>query len=483
MPLRPRHPRPRQRPLQRALPPAASLLCLVAVACGGNALPEGQATGGEGPAPAGSESTAQVAALAQDPETPPEPEEEQAPPPVPLEPVQRSPLPLITPIDAAMRANLQRIAARNPELRDDVFAKMGGSSVVSRAYLHCFATSEVELGEHTDLQPTLDVFRASQVAGGNVFTRESEAAGVGWSLRQGMSGRPSRVQREVRTLRPRFALAFFGGNDVQGMNPKVYARRLIALVEDLTAQGVIPVLGAIQPRRSRDMEPWVVRFNSVTASVAQAFQLPYVDFHQAMLPLPGMGLAGDGVHPNVYRQGSRLVPCDLTEAGLTGGTNIRNLLTLQVLHQLREALSAEGTGPQEPSAAPRRPEGDGTVSSPEPVVQLPFAARLSPSVATLDGYDGCEAAGAPGPERVYRVLVDEPLRVRALVVTPDDDVHVGIYHLGEEVDAAQCQGGGTDEAMFDLPPGTHHFVVEVDPRSERDLSQTPVLFSLVDETE
>ena len=72
---------------------------------------------------------------------------------------------------------------------------------------------------------------------------------------------------------------------------------------------------------------------------------------------------------------------------------------------------------------------------------------------------------------------------RALVVTPDDDVHVGIYHLGEEVDAAQCQGGGTDEAMFDLPPGTHHFVVEVDPRSERDLSQTPVLFSLVDETE
>ena len=130
MPLCPRHPRPRQRPLQRALPPAASLLCLVAVACGGNALPEGQATGVEGSAPAGSESTAQVAALAQDPETPPEPEEEPAPPPVPLEPVQRSPLPLITPIDAAMRANLQRIAARNPELRDDVFAKMGGSSVV-----------------------------------------------------------------------------------------------------------------------------------------------------------------------------------------------------------------------------------------------------------------------------------------------------------------------------------------------------------------
>ena len=467
-------------PTLRDLLPPLALLGLALGACGGNALPEG---------PGPSSSAAQGGSEAVPPRTEgaeyeaeaPEVDEAREELPTPLAPVARTTLPLITPVDATMRATLRRIAARNPDLRDDVFAKMGGSSVVSRAYLHCFAGPEVDLGEHAELAPTLEVFRAAEVASGNVFLRNSAAAGVGWSLRQGMTGRPSRVQQELRALRPRFALAFFGGNDVQGLNPRVYARRLIALVSDLVSQGVIPILGAIQPRRSREMEPWVLRFNSVTAAVARAFHLPYVDFHQAMLPLPGMGLAGDGVHPNVFRRGGRVLPCDLTEEGLTGGTNMRNLLTLQVLHQLRQALAEPDDAPGAESGP--GPIGDGTVTSPEAVSVLPFAARLSPSVATLDGYDGCEAAGAPGPERVYQVRVDEPLRVRALVVTPDDDVHVGIYHLGETVDAALCQGGGTPEAIFDLEPGLHHFVVEVDPQSARDLTDAPVLFSLVDETD
>ena len=448
--------------------------------CGSNGLSEGQPSSQAPSAPnsgAGSEQAEPVAAETQGGDQEVDQEPDSAPP---LAPVQRTTLPLISPIDASMRANLRRIASRNADLRDDVFAKMGGSSIVSSAYLHCFAGPDVDLGPHAELQPTLDAFRAASVAGGNVFLRESEAAGVGWSLRQGMTGRPSRVQRELRTLRPRFALAFFGGNDVQAMNPRVYARRLIALVEDLIEQGVIPILGAIQPRRSREMEPWVQRYNSITASVAHAFQLPYVEFHQAMLPLPGMGLAADGVHPNVFRRGPRGLPCDLTDEGLSGGHNVRNLLTLQVLHQVREALDGPA-GAAESSARPA-PLGEGTVASPEPIASLPFAARLSPSMATLDGYDGCEAAGAPGPERVYRVLVDQPIRIRASVVTPDDDVHVGIYHLGETVDAASCQGGGTPEDVFELTPGLHHFVVEVDPRSARDLHDAPVLFSLVDET-
>ncbi|MBK7777082.1 MAG: SGNH/GDSL hydrolase family protein [Sandaracinaceae bacterium] len=458
---------------------ALVFLSLGIAGCGSNGLPDAQARGEAQPTPntgAGSEQAEPATAVAELAE----PEEEPASAP-PLTPVQRNTLPLITPITDSMRANLRRIAARNADLRDDVFAKMGGSSIVSQAYLHCFAGPDVDLGPHGELSPTLDAFRAADVAGGNVFMRTSEAAGVGWSLRQGMTGRPSRVQREIRTLRPRFALAFFGGNDVQAMNPRVYARRLIALVENLTEQGVIPILGAIQPRRSREMEPWVQRYNSITASVAQAFDLPYVDFHQAMLPLPGLGLAADGVHPNVFRRGPRMLPCDLTDEGLSGGHNIRNLLTLQVLHQVRQALDGPTGAPD--ASAPPLPLGEGTVTSPEGIATLPFAARLSPSVATLDGYDGCEAAGAPGPERVYRVLVDTPMRIRASVVTPDDEVHVGIYHLGETVDAALCQGGGTPEGMFELAPGLHHFVVEVDPQSARDLHDAPVLFSLVDESE
>jgi hypothetical protein len=406
---------------------ALVFLSLGIAGCGSNGLPDGQARSEAQPTThtgAGSEQAEPAREAVAEVEDAEE-ELESAPP---LTPVQRTTLPLITPITESMRANLRRIAARNADLRDDVFAKMGGSSIVSQAYLHCFAGPDVDLGPHGELAPTLDAFRAASVAGGNVFMRTSEAAGVGWSLRQGMTGRPSRVQREIRTLRPRFALAFFGGNDVQAMNPRVYARRLIALVEDLTEQGVIPILGAIQPRRSREMEPWVQRYNSITASVAQAFDLPYVDFHQAMLPLPGLGLAADGVHPNVFRRGPRMLPCDLTDEGLVGGHNIRNLLTLQVLHQVRQALDGPtGAARRErPPASPGRGHGDVSRGHLEPAV-----------------------CGAPLPQRGHAG------RLRRLRGRRCARARARVPRAGGHAHANPCVGGhaGRRGARGHLPPG------------------------------
>ena len=44
--------------------------------------------------------------------------------------------------------HIEEIRARNLELREDSFSKMGGSSVASKAFLQCFATDYVDLGEH-----------------------------------------------------------------------------------------------------------------------------------------------------------------------------------------------------------------------------------------------------------------------------------------------------------------------------------------------
>jgi hypothetical protein len=56
----------------------------------------------------------------------------------------------------AVKAHVREIHARNPELRDDAFSKMGGSSVASKAFLYCFSTPYVELGQHQDLAGTVE---------------------------------------------------------------------------------------------------------------------------------------------------------------------------------------------------------------------------------------------------------------------------------------------------------------------------------------
>ena len=48
----------------------------------------------------------------------------------------------------AVTAHVEEIRGRNPDLRENAFSKMGGSSVASKAFLHCFGTEHVDLGEH-----------------------------------------------------------------------------------------------------------------------------------------------------------------------------------------------------------------------------------------------------------------------------------------------------------------------------------------------
>ena len=128
------------------------------------------------------------------------------------------------------------MASRAPELRDDRVAKMGGSSVESRAFLHCFDTDEVNLGGRDELAPTLDAFRRRS-SGATSFARASLATRVGWSIRHAMGGRPPYVHRELTALRPRWALALFGSNDVEGRDDDRYAARLDGLVSAVRAAG------------------------------------------------------------------------------------------------------------------------------------------------------------------------------------------------------------------------------------------------------
>jgi hypothetical protein len=243
-----------------------------------------------------------------------------------------------------VEGHLSELVRAFPQRDAERFIKVGGSSVVSRAFLHCFAGSDVDLGDRHDLRTTLDRLNRGR---NPPFTRASIATAVGYNLRHVLGGRPPLVLREVRAMNPRFALVFMGPNDVMGKNPHVYERRLHAAAEMLLSQGVMPIVGSIPPRpRNKEIDRWVAAFNEATMRVADAKALPYVDFHAAMSSLPGFGLARDGVHPNVYREGGKSRPCDFGAAGLAHGQNVRNLLVLDVLDGLLRVVDGVERDPK-----------------------------------------------------------------------------------------------------------------------------------------
>ncbi len=341
------------------------------------------------------------------------------------------------------------------ERRENVFSKMGGSSAVSRAFLHCFASDEfTNLAEHEHLRETLLFFREGRAGRGSPFLRNSVGTRVGWSVRHLLTGRPHRGLLEVRETQARYALVLFGGNDVGGRQPLVYGERLEQLFGDLSERGVIPILGAAFPRGDRNIDPMVRRYNRVARTLARAWGIPYVDFYTASYDSPNHGLARDGVHPNVFIDGRRGRGCELSAPALRHGQNQRNLRTLEALDRVRRART-EGALDETPS-----PRGDGSPADPFRVVELPFGDHFevngdAPNSA-LDGYV-CAGESAATPERVYRLEVDSPTEIWAAAV--GRRVEATLRLMSEAPNPAQCSHAG-QRIEAELQPGVHFLVVE-----------------------
>lgn len=411
----------------------------------------------------------------------------------------------LPPLAPGVVDNVLEIRGQDPDLRDDVFAKMGGSSVESRAFLVCLSTPYVNLDGRDELQETIDYFASERR---NSFNRKSRAAGVSWNLRYALGGRPANFRREIRDSVARWALVLFGANDAQNQNERIYLRRLVYLVEELEAMGVVPVLGSAAPRRNTTKDRWIRRFNAITEAVAQHWQLPYVDYYEAMAALPRKGLARDGVHPNVLGRGGVRAACQFTDKGLRYGNNVRNLLTLQMLDQLRQvpespesrqaahAAEAEtvavntdpqggGFGETPPATSDGAPTG-ATVPEPEsevpaawtpqPVVDGPTAAISVPSAlpfsALVDKPTLTQGVLPPGcgrlkpNARVYRVTitVDEPTRLRATALDIEG-FPPRLFWIRQDLEGPRCVRRRNQSLEVAAKPGLWDLIVEVGERA------------------
>ncbi|MEM7137629.1 MAG: SGNH/GDSL hydrolase family protein [Myxococcota bacterium] len=405
----------------------------------------------------------------------------------------------LPPLRPEVEANIIEIRARSTELTDDVFAKMGGSSVESKAFLHCLATPYVDLAGREDLQETIDFFN---VARKNAFNRRSLAAGVSWNLRYALGGRPANFRKEIRDSDARWALVFFGANDAQNQNERIYLKRLVYLIEELEQMGVVPVLGAASPRRGKTRDLWIQRFNAITEAVALHWNLPYVDYYGAMKVLPRRGLARDGVHPNVMGRGGARAACQFTDEGLRYGNNVRNLMTLQMLDQLRRLASTaplpEDHGefdeadlgeplsgrPTEPALIDHEPPSVVAYPNPEPVAGavattemngdsreivvpegLPFSEFVDkPSLRTGELPPGC---GRLKPEaRVLRVSmsIDEPTRLRAIALDLDGFSH-RLFWIRQDPEGPRCVRRRTQALEVAAQPGLWDLIIEVGERA------------------
>lgn len=316
--------------------------------------------------------------------------------PAPYYPLER----VHSPITPGTQRWLRTIAAKARGAQRWSFAKVGDSITYSDDSYRCFARPPTNLGEHAELATTLQRF-ASVEAGVSPFSRESQAAQIGWSAWQVLSGSPPPLQQELDAAHPRIAFVQFGTNDIEIGALHHFADQLWNIIDFLTDRGVVPILFTIPPRQDKAAAAvWVPRYNAVIRGIAQASRAPLVDYHRALLALPGQGLGKDGIHPTTYHGPRGRDGCDLSAEGLRHGYNLRNLLVLEALTRVDRALRGEAAPDSEAevSAAPTHP----------PLVKV---VRLEAGSGKVDDYACRESKPARGRELQIEFSLSSPAQV------------------------------------------------------------------------
>ncbi len=356
-----------------------------------------------------------------------------------------------SPVTPSVVANLKRIARIAPRL-EGVFAKIGDSNSVNPNFFTCLVGSNVDLAGLTALQATIDHFKP-----GPSFTRVRRAARVGWSAGAAIAGAPSRLEKEINALSPRYALVLFGTNDIGNGTGDVFAfaRNMFAIADQLIAKGVIPLLTTLPPRNDvAAADARMPEFDTVVHGIAQARQLPIMGLDAALRQLPTNGIGSDGLHLNVFASPAGTSRgCVFTHAGLAFGHNTRNLLALEMLSRARNAV--ETSMASDSTAASQ--QGAGTLADPFLITSLPFVDLRDTSKSganRISTYPGCASTtDESGPEQLYKLVVSQPtpVKIQAFALNGAD---IDLHLMNSPTSGAGCVLRNDRQIATTLMPGT-----------------------------
>jgi hypothetical protein len=322
------------------------------------------------------------------------------------------------------------------------FVRLGDNLSHEVHLLGC--ADKAHLSSHTELQPTVDYFDGGNIKGGTPFAYVRDLEN--YSTDAALSGSPDLQAQEIATGNPAYALVMFGSLDLQWAgvfqaDPATDAHvidrfgpNMLAIVDELIAAGVLPLIRTIAPEAQSNHGPWnrrVTMVNALTRAVAAGRQVPFADFWLDAQHLPPEGYWSDGLHLASAPTGV----CDFT--ALSYGDNLMSLVALEELDRVRRAVVA-GEVP-DPNAATLA--GDGTRAQPFVAAALPFG--------TLGKLEA-------GGERIYRVSVTATTKVRVMLFDPKaSPVATTVQH---EIAGVKKRADATLLAL-ELAPGTHDFVI------------------------
>lgn len=377
-------------------------------------------------------------------------------PPPPSGPVlypfgeRHSPMPLD--VADALRAR----AAAHPAQHEDVFAKVGDSITVSTSFMNCFVSGPLDLAGRTSLMPTINHFRGGTAGSTDPFRRVSLAAGVGWSASRALMGTPSPLTGELDALAPRFATLMYGTNDIGFVDMDAFGRNMTRILDQMLGVGTIPVMSSIPPRDDNaTIDARVPLYNVLLRAIAQSREVPFVDFHRELFPLPNHGLSTvDHIHPTASMGG-----CVFTATGLRAGANVRNLIVIEAFDRLRRAVVV---GEDALDASAPRLMGSGTRVDPFIVPSLPFAGHgdtRTGGESLIARWDACSMANEGGRELRFRFHLSAAGHVTAAVSSgtgADIDAHVIRAGGG----AAECIARDNRQVEVDLAAGDYELVAD-----------------------
>ncbi len=300
------------------------------------------------------------------------------------------------------------------------FTKVGDSITAAPHFLVPIGQGNYNLGEYGYLASAIRFFSGPNGRGFNPFSATSLAAHNGWSTESVLNPanadpnvcRPGETPLacEYRLTRPAVALIMFGTNDSGGMPAATFQANLQTIVQTSIDMGVIPVLSTIPPKRYNPAtDGRVAEFNQIIVATARAYDIPLIDYYQAMIGLPNQGLSPDGVHPSPAFDGLNAF---FDAEHLKYGYPMRNFVSLQMLYTLWQQVLydadtvAPAPAPPAQPAEPSAPAG-GCQGAPPPRLTVGGRGRVTPGLPNKmrsAPSTGAPQVGSIPGEAVFNVL-------------------------------------------------------------------------------